>query len=367
MSQRKPPGAGMTLGEVAELVDGRAEGDREKAVSGIAPVEDAGPDQLGFVALRRYARHAESSRAGAFLVAEELEALLPGGRPRVVVGDAYRALADLLERLHPAHRPPATIHPSAVIGTGARLGADVALGPYTVVGEGAVIGDGSEVHAHAVVGAGAHVGRGCTLHPHAVLYPGARLGDRVVLHAGVKLGADGFGYVRGPDGHRKVPQVGGCVVGDDVEIGANTTVDRGSIGDTVLGAGVKIDNLVQVAHNVRVGARTLMAALVGIAGSTRVGEDVWLGGQVSAINHLVIGDGARVAFASTVMRDVAPGETVSGNPTRPHRETLRKQASVERLPRLLERVEALEQRLKAMEAGSPVGGRGVPRPPSSTG
>jgi UDP-3-O-[3-hydroxymyristoyl] glucosamine N-acyltransferase len=225
------------------------------------------------------------------------------------------------------------------------LGRSVRIGPYVVLERDVVVGDGTRIGAHSVLGSGTQVGAACVLHPHVVTYPGTVVGDRVTLHAGVRVGSDGFGYTRVGDEHLKMPQVGRAVVEDDVEIGANTTVDRGALGDTVIGRGSKIDNLVQVAHNVRIGAGSMLAALVGIAGSTRIGRHVWFGGRASAINHLEIGDGARVAFGSTVMRDVPDGETVSGSPSRPHREQLRRQATVGRLEGLQERVRRLEARM----------------------
>jgi UDP-3-O-[3-hydroxymyristoyl] glucosamine N-acyltransferase len=175
-----------------------------------------------------------------------------------------------------------------------------------------------------------------------VTYADSVIGSGVTLHSGARIGSDGFGYTLVAGEHLKMPQVGRAVIEDGVEIGANTTVDRGSLGDTVVGRGSKIDNLVQVAHNVRIGARSLLAALVGIAGSTRIGSGVWIGGRASAINHLDIGDGAQVAFGSTVMRDVPAGETVSGSPSRPHREQMRRQALAGRLDKLFERVRRLE-------------------------
>lgn len=333
----------MTLSAIAELVGGRVEGDPDLRVGALRPIEEAGPGELGLLAARRYVRFVRSSRAGAMLVSEELEGDVPEGRAHVVVPNVHGVLPALLARLHPpAPEPGPGIHPTAVLGIGVHLGAHVSIGPYVVLGDGAEVGDRSRIDAHAVIGDRVRVGADCHIYPHVVVYPGTSIGERVLVHAGAKLGSDGFGYTYVDGAHRKVPQVGGCIIGDDVEIGANTTVDRGSVGDTVLEKGVKLDNLVQIAHNVKLGAHSLLAALVGIAGSTRIGKGVFLGGQAGVIGHLEIGDGAKIAIASKVLRDVEARETVSGYPARPHREDLRRLAHLGRLPKLLERIEKLE-------------------------
>ncbi len=340
----------LTLIRVAELVDGRLEGDGTVLVEGVAPLDEAGPSHMGFLAIKRYARLLGTCQAGSFLVSADMEALLPAGSPRVVVAEPYPALRSLLAHFYPERAAPAEIHPTAAIGRGVRIGEGVRIEPYAVIEDDVSIGDGSRIGAHCVVGARTTVGARCRLHPHVVVYHESVIGSDVILHAGARVGSDGFGYTLVDGSHRKMPQVGRAVIENGVEIGANATVDRGSLGDTVVGQGVKIDNLVQVAHNVKVGAASLLAALVGIAGSTRIGKGVWMGGRVSATNHLEIGDGARVTFGSTLMRDVAAGETMSGYPARPHREQMHKQAHLGRLPKLLDRVERLEVEVERMSA-----------------
>jgi len=336
-------GTPLTLARIAELVGGRAEGDESVVVDGLAPLDEGGPSQMGFLAVKRYARLLPGCSAGAFLTSPEMVGQLPAGAPRVVSDEPYRALRTLLLHFHPETPAAAEIHPTAILGRGVSLGAGVRLGAYAVLEDGVSVGPETHIGAHCVVGAGSSIGEGSLLHPHVVVYPDSVIGSDVTLHAGVRIGSDGFGYTPVGGSHLKMPQVGRAVIEDSVEVGANTTVDRGSLGSTVIGRGSKLDNLVQVAHNVRIGAGSLLAALVGIAGSTRIGKGAWLGGRASAINHLDIGDGAQVAFGSTVMRDVPAGETVSGSPSRPHRETLRRQALVGRLEHLAARVEELEK------------------------
>lgn len=336
----------MSAADVARLVDGRLVGDGAIPIRGIAPLDEACADEIAFLASRRYLRYVERARPAAFLVADELSSHLPAAATRVVVADAYAAMRTLLEHFHPRAAPTPAIHRTAIVGRGARIAEGVEIGPYAVIEDEVRIGGGCRIGAHCVVGRGSRLGEACTLHPHVVLYAGTDLGRRVTVHSGARLGSDGFGYTVVNGVHAKVPQVGRCVIGDDVEIGANSTIDRGSLGDTRVGSGVKIDNLVHIAHNVRVGAGSLLAALVGIAGSTRIGRGVWFGGQSGAINQLEIGDEARVTVQTGVLRDVQAGETVSGIPARPHRDQLRIQALVQRLPKLLDRVRRLEERVE---------------------
>jgi UDP-3-O-[3-hydroxymyristoyl] glucosamine N-acyltransferase len=325
----------------------------------VAPLVSATPEQLGFLAHRRYAGDLARSHAGALLVAAELQELVASdGRPRLVVPDAYLALAILLDAFHPDEGTEGEVHPTAVFGRGARLGHGVRVGPYAVVEEEAVVGDGVTIGAHVVVGARSEVGSGSVLHPHCVLYPGTVLGERVIVHSGARLGVDGFGYVQHEGMHRKVPQVGSCVIEADVEIGANTTVDRGSIGETRIGQGTKLDNLVHLGHNVKVGSRAILAGQAGVGGSSTIGAGALVGGQVGIGGHINVGDGARLAGQAGVIGDVAPGETLMGFPARPRGEFLRATAAQARVPALLRRLRRIEESVASTDEKGGTSGKG---------
>jgi UDP-3-O-[3-hydroxymyristoyl] glucosamine N-acyltransferase len=225
----------------------------------------------------------------------------------------------------------------------------VTVGPYAVVEEDAALGDRVRIGAHAVVGARCRIGDESVLHPHVVLYAGTQIGSRVILHSGVCLGVDGFGYVPTAEGIEKVPQVGACVVGDDVEIGGNCVIDRGSIGRTELGSGTKLDNLVHIAHNVRIGKGVLLAGMTGIAGSAEIEDGVMTGGQVGIAGHVTVGTGSRIGAQGGVIGDIEPGATVSGYPARDHRGYMRAMGAVFKLPDALKKVRELERRLQALE------------------
>jgi UDP-3-O-[3-hydroxymyristoyl] glucosamine N-acyltransferase len=265
------------------------------------------------------------------------------GRTTIRVDDPRRALARILAVLYPEDRPAPGVHPTVVLGGGVEIDPTATVGAYAVIGEGTTVGARARISAHVVVGRRCGIGADALIHPHVTLYDGVSVGERSVIHAGARLGSDGFGFV--PEGNRlvKVPQVGGCRIGADVEIGANTTIDRGSIGDTVIGAGTKIDNLVQVGHNCRIGRSVIIVSQAGISGSTKVGDGAVLGGQSGFQGHIEVGAGARIGAQAGVTASVAPGETVSGYPARPHREALRVQAATFRLPELMRRVKELER------------------------
>lgn len=336
----------LTVGQIAQAVAGEIRGDPGVPISGVGTLESAQPHELSFVANPRYLPYLHDTRAGAVLLPRALSESAPEGVVCVVVEDPHIAMYHALRLLYPAAARRAEIHPTAVVDASAVLAEGVTVGALAVVERGARIGAGTVVGAHAYVGPECEIGEACTIHPHATLNAGVVLGARCVIHSGARIGREGFGFVWLDGGHRRVPQVGGCILGDDVEIGANSTVDRGSIGDTVIGAGTKIDNLVHLGHNVKVGRHVLVIAQVGVSGSTTIGDGAVLAGQAGVGGHLTIGARARIGGQAGVTADVPEGETYSGYPARPHRESLRAQGAVSRLPELIKRVKEIEGTLR---------------------
>jgi UDP-3-O-[3-hydroxymyristoyl] glucosamine N-acyltransferase len=283
-----------------------------------------------------------SAKAGVLLVAPEFRDATPeAGRARIVVKEPLDKLVAVLPRLYPERPVAPTIASTARIGKGARLAGRVSIGEYAVIGEDVDLGEGVVIGPNCVVGDHTKIGAGSRLWPGVTIYPRAVLGSRVFVHSGARIGCDGFGYVFRDGSHHKIPHVGRCVIEDDVEIGANTTIDRGSIDDTVVGRGTKIDNLVHIAHNVRIGQKCLLMAQVGVAGSVTIGDGAILAGQAGISGHLSIGAGARLAAQAGVFGDVPAGETWSGYPARPHRESLRASAALFKLAGIMRRLEKL--------------------------
>jgi UDP-3-O-[3-hydroxymyristoyl] glucosamine N-acyltransferase len=341
-----------TLAEIAARVGGTVRGDAGRRVAGIRPLDQAGPDDLSFLGHPRYRRAAADSRAAGIIAAG---ADLPSGRNAIVVDDPYVALAAAMELFHPAERAAPGVSPQAIVGEGTRLGQGVSLGPLVVVGRRCVLSDRSVLMPGVVLGDDVAVGADSVLHPGVVVYARSILGARVTVHAGSVIGSDGFGYAgAGTESRAKIPQVGNVVIEDDVEIGACVTVDRATFGSTVVGRGTKIDNLVQVAHNVVIGEGSILVAQSGIAGSTRLGRGVILAGQSGAAGHLTLGDRAVVGAKSAVLQDLQPGAFVLGSPAVDHRAWKREQASLRRLPDLLRRVARLERALAGLASGTGV-------------
>lgn len=317
------------LAEIAEAVGGTVDGDPERRIVGVAPLAEAGPRDLSFLANTRYRQQARRSEAGAILAAPGED--LPGSDV-VRVENPYLAWARALALFARPSPPRRGIDPRAVIGEGSRIGVDPDIRAGTVIGDGCVIGDRVRLHPHVVLGDGVRLGDDVTLHPQVTVYDGTRIGNRVVLHAGVVVGSDGFGYALDGDEPVKIPQMGGVVVEDDVEIGAGVCIDRGALGDTRIGRGTRIDNLVQIAHNVQLGEGCLLAAQSGISGSTRLQRGVQMGGQSGIVGHVTLGDGVRVAAKSAVTKNIPAGTTVAGIPAVEIGKWRRATAAVARLP-----------------------------------
>ena len=338
--------AGFTLGELAATLGAKLEGDPDRRVTGVAPLETAGPEQISFLIDARYRSAAEASRAGALLVADSMSGL---PAPLLRSSSPQQALIALLTLFHPVVPPPAGIDSSAMVARDARIDASASIGALAVIGAGAVIGPRVRVHPLVYVGPGVEVGEGSVLHPRVVLCEGVRLGCRVVVQAGAVIGGDGFGYAFDGGGHRKIPQVGIVVIEDDVDIGANTTIDRAMLGRTIIRRGTKIDNLVQVGHNVEIGEHSIIVAQVGISGSCRLGRGVIAAGQVGFADHLTIGDGAVLGAQAGVPEDVPAGERRLGTPALPILQAKRIFAAQKQLPEMSRRLRAAERRLAELE------------------
>jgi UDP-3-O-[3-hydroxymyristoyl] glucosamine N-acyltransferase len=331
----------ITAEAIAGIVSGELIGDSAAAISAVAPLDRAGREHLSILSSAKYQSLFATTGAGIVLVDPEFRDAPGTPAARIIVNQPLEKLLSLLPRLYPERAHLSGVAPTARIGKGAVLGERVSVQDYAIVGAGARLGDGVIVGSHSIIGDGAVIGDNSALRVHVTIYPDASIGKRVIVHSGARIGSDGFGYVFQEGAHRKIPHVGRCIIGDDVEIGANTTIDRGSIDDTVVGNGTKIDNLVHIAHNVRIGEKCLIMAQVGIAGSVTIGDGAILAGQAGISGHLSIGAGARLAAQAGVFGDIPAGETWSGYPARPHRDSLRASAALFKLAGMMRRLETL--------------------------
>jgi UDP-3-O-[3-hydroxymyristoyl] glucosamine N-acyltransferase len=332
-----------TAGELGKAIEARIEGDASLEITGVAAPERAGSKQLIYVESPKHADRAVASQATCVVVGEDFslagKTTLHSAQPKVAFA---KAAALLLERALIA----TGIHPTAIVAPLARLGSNVGIGPYAVIGEDVHVGDGTQVGAHCVIGAGSWIGENCRIHPRVTFYAGVRVGNRVEIHAGAVLGADGFGYAFDGTRYWKFPQAGLVEIADDVEIGANTTIDRGSLDDTRVAEGVKLDNLVHVGHNVQIGAHTVIAAQTGISGSSKLGHHVVAGGQVGIADHCTLQDGSIAGAQAGIPtgKIIRKGQTVWGTPARPLDQFKEAYFWFARLPELVERVKKLEEK-----------------------
>ncbi len=331
----------LTAQAVAELVSGRLVGDGTRLLTAVGPLDGADGGMLSFLTSARYLQAFRASTAGAVLLRAEHEAEPEGPAVRIVVPDPHAALTCVLVAMFPKARPAPGIDATARIGAGTILGLDVSIGAHAVVGRDVVLGSRVRLGAGVVLEDRVVIGDDTELDHHVVCYAGTVVGRRCVVKAGAVLGGAGFGYISGREGHGRIPHVGGCILGDEVEIGANSCVDRGSVDDTVIGPGTKLDNHVHVGHNARLGARCLIMGGSVIAGSAELGNGVILAGQAGVAGHLRVGHGVRVGAKSGVISSVPDGTDVTGFPARPHREWLRAQAAMYRLAGITDQLEDL--------------------------
>jgi UDP-3-O-[3-hydroxymyristoyl] glucosamine N-acyltransferase len=335
------------LRELAESLGCRLEGDGEIEIVRVAGIQNAGPGDLTFLANPKYEKTLGQTQASAVILRDETT-----GAPCAVLRarDPYLAFARAVGLFAPAWRPAPGVHAMTAIASDARIGRNVSIGAFVSIGEGASVGDNTVIFPNVTIGAGSRVGADCVLHSNVALRERVTLGDRVILQNGVVVGSDGYGFVRRGDGtHEKIPQVATVVIEDDVELGANTTVDRPAVGETRIRRGTKIDNLVMIGHGVSVGRNVLMAAQVGIAGSTDIDDDVVFGGQVGVGGHLTIGRGAVAVGQSGVTNSLEPGAMVAGYPAIDNREWRKASVIFKRLPELKRRIEELEAQLAALK------------------
>jgi UDP-3-O-[3-hydroxymyristoyl] glucosamine N-acyltransferase len=339
--------AGHTLGELATLVGGSVEGDPALVITGVAALQEAQPGEITFIAQQKYLSSLKTVKASAVI----LDRSMPTDRPAIRVDQPYDAFATLLTCFYPRPRLHTGIRSPVAMGERVSLGREITLLPFVTLSDDVTIGDRVVLYPGVFVGSGSSIGDDSVVYPHVTIYDRVTIGRQVIIHAGAVIGADGFGYVPGPDGrHRKIPQVGRVRVEDDVEIGANVCIDRATLGETLIRRGTKIDNLVHIAHNVEVGEDNLLLAQVGISGSCRLGTHVTLAGQVGVIDHVSIGDHATIIAQAGIAKDVEPRAIMAGSVAIPHSLWRRVQAASARLPELLRTVAALERRLAALEA-----------------
>ncbi len=337
----------MTLGELARRLECTVEGDAAIEIRRVAKIEEAGPGDLTFLANPKYASKLAETRASAVIMSPG-----PLQAPCAVLRSPspYLTFARAAQALSPVAAPPPGIHPQAVVAADASVDATATVGPYAVIGSGTTIGARTIVHPHVVIGDGTMIGADCILYPHVSIRERCLIGDRVIVQNGAVIGSEGYGFAPRPDGtHEKIPQTGPVVIEDDVEIGANTTIDRPAVGETRIMSGTKIDNLVQIAHGVLVGRNTLLAAQVGIAGSTVVGESVMMGGQVGVSGHLTIGDRVKLAAKTGVTGPIDADAYMSGYPMMDTQEWRRSHVVVRKLPEMRKQLLALEERMKKIE------------------
>ena len=336
--------------QIAQMIGGRVEGDEQATVSSFAKIEEGKPGAISFLSNPKYAHYIYDTQSSVVLVDEALQLEHEVKATLIRVKSAYEAVARLLQ-LYESMKPKRQgIDPLAFIAPTAEVGEGCYVGAFAYIGDGAKVGKGCQIHPHAVVCENVSVGDDCILYPNAVVYHGCRLGSRVTLHAGCVIGADGFGFAPTANGYDKIPQIGIVTIEDDVEIGANTCVDRSTMGSTYVRKGVKLDNLVQIAHNTDIGENTVMSAQVGVAGSTKVGQWCMFGGQVGLAGHISVGNHVNLGAQSGVPSSLDDNQTLIGTPVMNTRGYFKSQVIFQRLPEVYKELQALRKEVDELKA-----------------
>ncbi|MCS7163675.1 MAG: UDP-3-O-(3-hydroxymyristoyl)glucosamine N-acyltransferase [Thermodesulfovibrio sp.] len=336
----------MKLSEIANLFNAKVEGEEDVEISGVKGLEDAQEGDITYIASSKYAEVAKKSKASAFIVREKLSYL---NRPQLICENPQFVFAKLLEIFYIKPHPYQGVSENSIIASTAQIGKNVTVYPFVYIDENVTIGDNTVIYPFTFIGKETSIGSDCLIYPNVTIRERVKIGNRVIIHAGTQIGCDGFGYIFHEGKHYKIPQVGGVIIEDDVEIGACVTIDRATTGNTIIGKGTKIDNLVQIAHNVKIGQNVIIVAQVGIAGSSKVGDGCILAGQVGISDHVEIEAGTIITAQSGVMPGKVQKGIFSGTPIMPHREWLKANAIFQKLPELYKRVKELEEKIKKIE------------------
>lgn len=342
----------MKLIELASLLNGEIIGPPQAGgieIAGVSGIDEAGKGDITFLSSKKYLRNLATCRASCVIVKDPISDL---GMAQLRVSNPYLAFAKLLEYFYVKPFKPIGISKEAIVSTVAKIGKNVSVFPFSYISDGVSVGDDAVIYPYVFIGVNTVLGEGCIIYPHVTIREGVKIGDRVIIHSGSVIGSDGFGYI--PDGGRyhKIPQVGGVIIEDDVEIGSNVSIDRATTGNTTIGKGTKIDNLCQIAHNVRIGSNSIIVAQVGIAGSTEIGDSVTLAGQVGIVDHVKIDSGTIIGAQSGVMASLTKG-AYAGTPALPHKDWLKAQAVIAKLPELHRKIKELEEKIKELERRGP--------------
>ncbi len=338
-----------TAKQIADFIGGKVEGDGNVSVNTFAKIEEGKKGAISFLSNPKYTHYIYNTQSSIVLVNEDMVFDQPVNTTLIRVANAYECVAKLLQMYEAAKPKKKGIDPKASIAESATIGKDVYVGAFACIGENTVVGDNTVIYPHTVIGDGVKIGDNCLVYPNVTIYDGCRIGNRVTIHAGTVIGADGFGFAPNAEGYDKIPQIGIVTIEDDVEIGANTCIDRSTMGSTIIRKGVKLDNLIQVAHNVEIGENTVMSAQVGIAGSTKIGSWCMFGGQVGLAGHITVGDKTFLGAQSGVPGNIKGNQTLIGTPPMEPKAYFRSQAVFRRLPEMYKQLDALQKEIENLK------------------